>query len=268
MSFVSRLVARAKPPSSAVLTAKDSGVRRKNEEESGTDEPAARRPRRIARRSEEVAPDPGQTFRRSQATVEQETAAPVRRSEPADEDAQPLRRLEPAEEESEIRTARGGEETEDATRAGRTHRTRAARVGDAPIDPGREPSPPMDELANEPAPPVVNARRSDGAPHSRSGGALIGSPDGGEHRNNGSGSPALDIGVAPALTPPSWNTAEGLHVPGGSTSTSAFGSGDPARVTIEQVDVTIHEPTQASRQSSSPFDDRARRIRARFARRY
>jgi hypothetical protein len=293
MGFLSRLALRARPMAARtpVLMPKGMAMRQPvplyRETAPQEEEEPAQALRRTLRRVEAAKPDD-----------EEMPRAPAPAAEPPSEEDEPgamalrqfahLRRAaEPKEEEDELaqtvrRAAQPGREKgdEDMAQAARAIR-RAEEVpieeGDKPLrqpfqqdlSPGAAPLPP--EMANEEEPPAMQALRRDVAAFAPS--ALPALP------NDGAEAPpaAADAYADPrqAIAGESWMDLPfgSPHFPGdggnfhklpGRAGDGAFR--DAPTVTIDQVDVIIHEPPPAPA-SARPAFDQSRAMRARYLRR-
>ena len=244
MSFLARIASRAvgsAAPGKAPAVLRPKGLTGASARKAGPTNTLSRQEEeeeaRSLRRQEEEEEE-AQPLRR-QEEEEEEVQALQRQEE--EEEAQPLRR-QVEEEEEEAQALRRQEEEEEA----QTLR----RLEDDPSRLDPENSPPPDEVSGEPEPPTALAIRR------RETGAAIGeataSPPGDGHQ----------LGGDPGFDAPSVGH---VYLPEAGFAPSAQSFERPS-VTIEQLDVVIHEPAPA-RTGPSPMQARSRAVRARLLRR-
>jgi hypothetical protein len=294
MGFLSRLALRARPMAARtpVLMPKGMAMRQPvplyRETEPQEEEGPAQALRRTLRRVVAAKPDD-----------EEMPRAPAPAAEPPSQEDEPeamalrqfehmRRAAEPKEEEDELaQTVRraaqpeqekGDEDMAQAARAIRRAEEVPIEEGDKPLrqpfqqdlSPGAAPLPP--EMANEEEPPAMQALRRDVAVF-----APTASP---APPNDGAETPAAAAGDAYAHTRPAIAGESWMNLPFGSPHLPGDGgnfhelpgragdgaSGDAPTVTIDQVDVIIHEPPPAPA-SARPAFDQSRAMRARYLRR-
>lgn len=281
MSHVGRILARGQQVRHGALRRK-AGVSRRVAESTLPEEPAAEAEVEASvqaiRRGATADEDEVRTARRfasAAAEVSGQVPGARRREEPRDdtEETRSLRR-EPAPDEGGAEARKAGPRGASADEPGegdplaQPSRLRRSSGPDEGEVRGLEEEDPPEELASEPAPSDARARRRDtgdlGSPSANSFGfdASVGE---GAPGQEGPMPPPVPRPIGP-LTPGWLDGSVGLPDP--SERASAPAGPRPPQVTIEQVDVTVHEPVQAGTVRGSPFRDRARLVRARFARRF
>jgi hypothetical protein len=253
MTLVRRILARADGAQRGTLRPKP-GLARRAAESGSFEEP----------QPEAEIDNAVQAVRRATAE-EGDEARTLHRSTETESDS-------PEEGRALRRAAEVGGDVEEGEEAPRASRVRRAEIaGDEEVA-GLDEGEPPEELANEPPPSDARAQRRDTEGTGSLTGAVVGHDAlVGHGRSILAGpKPASEV-VAIGAAPPAWVEAgvgpigEPLEPgPGSATAPSV----PRPEVTIEQVDVTIREPESTGGARVSPFQDRARLIRARFARRF
>jgi hypothetical protein len=253
MTLVRRILARAQGAQRGTLRPKP-GLARRVTESGAFEEP----------QPEAEIDNAVQAVRRVTAE-EGDEARTVHRSTETEPDS-------PEEGSAQRREAAVGGEAAEGEEAARALRIRRAEIaGDEEVA-GLDEGEPPEELANEPPPSDARAQRRDTEGTGSLTAAAVGHDalGGDGHSTRAVSEPASEI-VAIAAAPPAWAEAGvgpiGDPLEPGPASVTAPSVPRP-EVTIEQVDVTIHEPGSTGGARVSPFQDRARLIRARFARRF
>lgn len=211
------------------------------------------------RRQEEDGEEAVAPLRRQSGDEEEGDVAPLRREAAAEEepDAAPLRRQE-AEEESEARPMRATARR-DAVPLEDTGQVAPPR-SQAELEPDAEP--PIEDMAGEREPSELQALHRDmptGPAPAPLGPAAPGEPS---QSRPADGRSAEPIGYANPRLPP---IGDGTPFP--PTATESIAVEDPRpTVTIDQLDVVIHEPAAPAERTTSPRN-RDRAIRARYLRR-
>ncbi len=293
MGFLARLAARARPLAARTPMLMPKGMATRQplplyreidpQEEEEPAQALRRTMRRATKPDEEEVPRASEPPAESPSEEEEPQAmarrqfTPVRRAAaPKQEEEEPVQAVRRA---AETQPEEGEEEVAQAARAIRRAEEMPLEDGEKPLrqpfqqdlSPGTAPLPP--EMANEEEPPAMQALRREGVAFSP--------PVPPELQNDGAGPSAFADGdyadPRPDLADEGWmnppfdrprspgDIGGGIfHDLPGRAGNGA--SGDPPTVTIDQVDVIIHEPPPAPAPARPAFDQ-SRAMRARYLRR-